>query len=350
MAIKSPVHKILLTLLILLVAFILIKGILMFLEMRSGTKPNYEVGKHMGATKCGQCHQEIYRQWSENSAHAEATENKPFLNFKDKFTGNFVFNAMMGEAMCYACHGSKEVNEGVNCETCHGLALPDVPIMQTHETKYKPGMSRMRSGQFCSGCHNMQSPLSGDAILSLYEEWLESEAAQEGVTCQKCHMKPGGGNFAYHGFDSVSRNIGIYNGEDLALKDVVIDFPHISLNVQNLVTGHAIPAVGPSRILVLQIILLDFGGNEVHSIKETFGKYYELMPLLGIMPNSEIKNTQLQSGEVRNLSYILPSSIKDKIDKADLTFRFYDVSDDHQGDIKKAHHVSEPFITKQISF
>ncbi|KKM08210.1 hypothetical protein LCGC14_1726180, partial [marine sediment metagenome] len=62
------------------------------------------------------------------------------------------------------------------------------------------------------------------------------------------------------------------------------------------------------------------------------------------------RNTQLQSGEVRNLSYTLPSELMDKIDKAELTFRFYDVSDDHQGDITRAHHVSEPFIIKQITF
>ena len=351
MTMKSPaILKALTALVLILIALFLYKGVPMFNEIRSGTKPNYEVGKHMGAEKCGQCHPQIYRQWSRNSAHAKATETRPFLDFKDKFTGNFMFNAMMGEAMCYACHGSKEVSEGVNCETCHGLAAPDEPIMQTHEKKYKPGLDRMRSGQFCSGCHNLTSPFSGDALLSVYSEWLESEAAQKGLTCQKCHMRPRGGDFAYHGFDSVSRNIGIYNGEDLALKDIVLDFPQISLKVQNLVTGHAIPAVGPSRILVLEISLFGFDGKEAHSITETFGKYYNLMPVFGIMPNSEIRNTQLQSGEVRNLSYTLPSELMDKIDKAELTFRFYDVSDDHQGDITRAHHVSEPFIIKQITF
>jgi len=350
MANKSHARKIVLALLVLLVSFFLYKGTVMFLEMRSGTKPNYEVGEHLGAKKCGQCHEEIYKQWSENSAHAEATVNEPFLSFLDKFTDVAVFDAMMGEAMCYACHGSKQVNEGVNCETCHGLAPPDVPIMQTHETKYTPGMPRMRSGQFCAGCHNMTSPLSGDAILSVYDEWLGSEAAQKGVTCQKCHMRPRASESAYHGFDSVSRNLGIYNSEDIALRDIVLNFPQISLNVQNLVTGHAIPAVGPSRIMVLQVRLFDFDGNEVHSIQETFGKYYELMPMLGTMPNKEIKNTQLQGGEVRKLSYSLPMSLKEKINKAELTLRFYDVSDDHQGDIKMAHHVSDPFITQLITF
>ncbi len=348
---KSPaLLKALIALVLILIALFSYKGVPMINEISSVKKPNYEVGKQLGSIKCAQCHPQIYSQWSDNSAHAEATENRPFLDFKDKFTANFMFNAMMGEAMCYACHGSKEANEGVNCETCHGLASPQEPIMQTHEKKYKPGMDRMRSGQFCSGCHNMQSPLSGDAILSVYDEWLESEAAQKGVTCQKCHMRPRGGGLAYHGFDSVSRNIGIYNDEDLALKDIVLDFPHLSLKVQNLVTGHAIPAVGPSRILVLQISLLDSDGKEAHSITETFGKYYALMPVFGIMPNSEIRNTQLQSGEVRNLSYTLPSELMDKIAQAELTLRFYDVSDAHQGDITKAHSVSEPFITKQITF
>ncbi|MEE9170068.1 MAG: multiheme c-type cytochrome [bacterium] len=318
-------------------------------EMQAGKIPHYEIGEHLGAEKCGECHEEIYNQWSQNSAHAVATTNEPFLNFKDKFTGNFAFNAMMGESMCYACHGSKEINEGVNCETCHGTVIPDdVSIEETHERKYSPGRARLKSQEFCAGCHTMKSPFSGDPILSLYFEWQKSEAAKRGITCQGCHMQPRGSDELYHGFDSVSRNIDIYR-DDLSLHDIELNFPRLILTIKNHVLGHAIPAVGPSRILVLEVSVLNSDGVEILSIVRTFGKYYELMPLMGIMPNKLIENSQLQSGETRSLSFSLPASTKGRISKALFTLRFYDVSDDHQGDITKAHWISEPFLTEEVN-
>jgi hypothetical protein len=74
------------------------------------------------------------------------------------------------------------------------------------------------------------------------------------------------------------------------------------------------------------------------------------MPLAGLMTNKLKENTQLQSDEVRPLEFKLPSSLEGKISKAVFLLRFYDVSDDHQGDIKKAHRISEPFFEEEFSF
>lgn len=326
-------HK--LTYFIMLVAFLTFTSCTMYRSIQVMKKTRYEDGEHLGAEKCGECHEEIYNQWSQNSAHAVATTNKPFLDFKDKFTGNFMFNAMMGESMCYACHGSKEVNEGVNCETCHGTMIPDVSIEETHERKYSTDRTRMKTAEFCAGCHD------------IYFEWQKSEAAKRGITCQGCHMQPRGTDEAYHGFDSVSRIIDIYR-DDVSLHDIELNFPRLSLAIENHVSGHAIPAGGPTRILVLEISLLDTDRVETFNIVHTFGKYYELMPLIGIMPNKLIENSQLQSSETRSLSFTLPSSTKGKISEAVFTLRFYDVSPDHQGDITKAHRVSEPFLKEEV--
>jgi hypothetical protein len=333
----------------LLTMFLAVTSCDMYKEIQGMKEPLYEVGEHKGARYCAECHEDIYNQWSQNSAHAVATTNEPFLDFKDKFTDNFLFNAMMGEPMCYSCHGSKEVNEGVNCETCHGTVIPNVSIEETHEKKYIPGRGKMKAPEFCVGCHTMESLISGDLILSLYSEWQRSEAAKRGITCQGCHMKPREGDEHYHGFDSVSRNVGIYR-DDLKLKDIKLDFPQLRLTIENRVTGHAIPAVGPSRVLVLEISLLDSEGVETYKVIQTFAKYFELMPLTGLMPNKLKENTQLQSGEIRPLEFKLPSSLKGKITKAVLMLRFYDVSDDHQGDIKKAHWISKPIFEEEVSF
>ncbi len=68
------------------------------------------------------------------------------------------------------------------------------------------------------------------------------------------------------------------------------------------------------------------------------------------MPHKLTENTQLQSGEVRALSFTLPTALKDQVSTAVLTLRFYDVADDHQGDISQAHWISEPILEQGISF
>ncbi|MFQ5864927.1 MAG: multiheme c-type cytochrome [bacterium] len=315
----------------------------MYHFFQAAKKPRYEVGEHKGAQFCADCHQEIYDQWLQNSVHAEATTNTRFLDYKNKITSNFMLNAMMGEEFCYACHGSKEVNEGVNCETCHGTVIPNVSIEETHEKKFKPRRENLRKPDSCTKCHEMEDG------MTTYREWQKSEAAKQGITCQGCHMKPRESGVPYHGFDSVSRtrNVGIYR-DDLKIKDININFPQFSLAIENRVMGHAIPASGPSRVLVLEISFLDLKGVETYKIVQTFAKYFELIPIVGIFPAKLIENTQLQSGEARQLSFTLPSSLAGQISKAVLTLRFYDVSDDHAGDLNKAHWISEPILEGEV--
>ncbi|NIM99508.1 MAG: hypothetical protein GTO24_15985 [candidate division Zixibacteria bacterium] len=134
----------------------------MYLFYRAESKPRYEVGQYKGARFCADCHQEIYDQWFENSSHAEANNNPRFFSFKDKVTGNFVTNFIIGDANCHACMGPREVPEGVNCEICHGLVIPTASIEETHEKKFKPGLKDVKKPAFCATCH--QFPESGEGM------------------------------------------------------------------------------------------------------------------------------------------------------------------------------------------
>jgi hypothetical protein len=315
----------------------------MYKSMQAIKEPRYEVGEHKGAQFCAPCHREAYDQWSRNSRHAVATTNKNFLKTRDDVKKSFMLNFMMGEESCYACHGSKEADEGVDCETCHGLVIPDVPIMETHEKKYKPGRSMLKEPDFCAKCHELEPPL-----MSPYSDWQKSQAAEDGITCQGCHMAPRSGVHTYHGFDSVMHDVGIYRG-DLVIKDIKFDLPRFSLTVENRIKGHGVPAGGPSRVLVLEISFMDQEGAVLQRVAEKFYKKFKLMPLVGGMPTNElIEDTQLKSSEARPLSYTLRPPVKDKVKRALVTLRFYDVSDEYQGDIEKAHWVSEPIIEEEV--
>ena len=139
------------------------------------------------------------------------------------------------------------------------------------------------------------------------------------------------------------RDVGIFRDE-LTIANVVLQFPRLSLTIRNHVTGHAIPASGGTRILALEVRLLDSEGKQAHEIVHTFGKRFALMPLSGLFPNRLIRNNQLQSDEARRLEFNLPSSLRGRIAEAEILLRFYSVSDEHQGDLSHAHWVSEPIL------
>ncbi len=342
---KRLIFFMLLVAFLIVVAYSAVISSATYKELQAMKKPRYDVGEHKGAELCAGCHQEIYDQWLQNSVHAVANTNPRFRDYKDLFTGSFILNTMFGEEFCYACHGSKENYEGVNCEICHGTMIQDVPIMETHEKKFKPGRENLKKPDFCAKCHEFPD------AMTPYSDWQRSEAAKKGLTCQGCHMKPREGEILYHGFDSISRsrNVTKYR-DDLEIKDINLDFPQFSLAIENRVISHGVPESGPSRILVLEISFLDSEGAEVHKIVQTFAKYYELMPIVGILPWTLIENTQLQSGEVRPLNFTLPSSLEGQISKAVLTLRFYDVSDEHTGDLNKANWISDPILEEEVSF
>ena len=309
--------------------------------LKSLKVPRYESGESKGAKFCGNCHQQIYNEWKTKSRHAIATTNESFLSFKKKITDSFMLNVMFGEEMCFACHGNKESDEGVNCEICHGLVIPGVPITETHERKFIPGRAELKKSEFCAKCHELEQ------AMTVYSDWQNSAAASNNITCQQCHMKPLEGQKRYHGFDTIVISKDIYR-DDLAIENIKIHFPEISLSVVNNISGHAIPAAGPSRVLALTISLLDQQETELYSISESFTKKFSLIPIAGIMPYKLIENTQLQSNETRKINLTIPESFKEKAKKVVISLKIYEVSDDHQGDITKAHWISEPIVYKEI--
>ncbi|MDH3318063.1 MAG: cytochrome c family protein [Betaproteobacteria bacterium] len=315
----------------------------MYIGMMSTKTPKYELGEHRGAAVCGTCHSKIYKEWLGHSRHAVATTNESFLRTRDYVEGNLFLGMMMGEESCYACHGIKGGAEGINCEICHGPAAPGLSITQLHETTYRPDLSAMKEKDFCAKCHELFPPL-----MSPYSQWLESKAAEEGLTCQGCHMAPVDG-IAYHGFDSIMHNPGIYE-DDLVLRDINLTFPNISMVVENRIKGHGMPSGGPSRVLVLEISVTDDQGKELHKVVDTFYRKFELYPeMLGSMPSAVvIEDTTLKSLEARAMSYALPAKIEGKMRKAAITLRFYDVADQYQGNIEKAHWISGPVVTAEL--
>lgn len=306
-------------------------------------QPRYELGEHKGAAFCGSCHQEIFEEWQTKSRHAVSTTAESVRNVMENLGEHAILNFVLrGEDMCYACHGPEVPNAGVDCETCHGPALPDASIRVTHEEKFVPGRSALQREDFCATCHEIPG------FVTPYADWQQSEAARDGVTCQGCHMRATEDGHAYHGFDSFVIDESIYDG-DVSLDDARFDFPNLTLAVTNHIRGHSLPAGGPTRILALELSVRDGSGVELYADTATFAKYHSLVPILGFWPAKIIADTQLKSGESRRLSLTVPTELRGRVGSVQLALRFYEVADEHEGDLDKAYYVSGPVVAKEIA-
>jgi hypothetical protein len=311
--------------------------------------PRYQTGKSEGAAFCATCHPDTYDQWRLHSRHAQATSSKTFRAAREEILDNPVLGGFMSHKMCHSCHGDPDRNAGIDCIGCHGAPLPDVDIMVTHEQKYTPRLKQvMRKDDFCARCHQVAMPITGVPLTTVHSEWRASPAARHGQTCQSCHMPKEDGSYAFHGFSTLVRNPGLYQGR-LALGQLRVVENQLRLTVANRVAGHAIPAGGPTRVLALELELKDAGGKIVHRDTRRFFKHFSMVPIVGGVPFMLIDNSQLQAGEKRRVGFDLPAAALAVAREARLALRMYEVADKYEGDIGQAHWRSAPLATARLA-
>jgi nitrate/TMAO reductase-like tetraheme cytochrome c subunit len=194
------------------------------------------------AAQCGQCHQQIYDEWS-SSQHAYSSISPMFHAFEQKFQE--LTKGTVG-TFCVRCHQqvgtqlgenrqtplwamSQISREGVTCITCHRvkeqygkvngerrvepgkifdpvygsgeksvikdiLANKDTYSVKTSKdgrgTDIHNGMMtnpQITKSEFCVSCHQVAVNL-GIKLEIVWDQYRDSPARQAGVTCQDCHM------------------------------------------------------------------------------------------------------------------------------------------------------------------
>ena len=178
------------------------------------------------AKECAACHPTHYEQWS-RSMHAYAQHSPAFEAFTLTLTertggtlGTFCtrchtpIGVSLGEtASTRNIHRSRISMEGVTCVVCHRLQRPyykasgrlpvapgqvnDVclfgpfenPVQLDGNTHPAAGSQHLTSAAFCGACHDVTSP-EGVRLEEAFSEWQNSPAAEDGFTCQHCHMGP----------------------------------------------------------------------------------------------------------------------------------------------------------------
>lgn len=194
------------------------------------------------AIECGECHPRVFAEWS-SSNHAYASVSPMFHKFEQAI--NDLTQGTIG-TFCVRCHQqagtqmgeprelplwerSQVAREGVTCITCHrvdqeygkvdgerhiipgpitdpvygsgvgedyadviadpdryGLITADKPDgRRIHEAPIE--FAPIRESEFCVSCHQVAVNL-GIKLEVVWDQYRNSPAAKEGITCQDCHM------------------------------------------------------------------------------------------------------------------------------------------------------------------
>jgi hypothetical protein len=272
---------------------------------------------------CGNCHAEIYREWSV-SGHARSARGRHFRNLYEgtdwqgraAVSWGLLEQHPLGAGVCSSCHAPTVRDDdpalydlrhlqgvtlqGVHCDYCHkitgqgdgtiGLShgrfnlrllrpergklfLGPLDDVDRGEDAYTPFYHDSR---YCASCH--EGVVFGVPVYTTYSEWLASPARRQGLQCQDCHMTPTGRmtNIAPgHGGkrrDPISLgNHRFFDGDQAAMLrrclqvDAVLEpregavHLHLAIHVDGV--GHRVPTGFVDRHLILLVEGSDTAGQ-----------------------------------------------------------------------------------------
>ena len=204
--------------------------------------PAFDESLYPTASQCGECHKQIYDEWS-SSSHANASISPMFHKFEQKFqnltqgtVGTFCVRChqqvgtQLGEARQAPLWERSQISrEGVTCITCHRVkeqygkvngerrvepgkiyepvygsgeksVIDDVLAdKETYSVKTSTegrgndihkGMitnDQITKSEFCVSCHQVAVNL-GIKLEIVWDQYRDSPARKAGVSCQDCHM------------------------------------------------------------------------------------------------------------------------------------------------------------------
>jgi hypothetical protein len=327
------------------------------------------------ATVCKQCHEDIYRDWSQ-SMHAHARKAWYFSHKVASERMGMTCNNEQGRAIaCDTCHEPAGVYpfgavmqgsppalaaiEGVTCDVCHRITEVKAtgeftfgaqdtklgPYSDARSPYHKTARSALiEKSDFCVACHGQLSNLNGLVVCDTVRTWRESRYAAEGKTCQSCHMPAATGAAATgpgappdapkdralhrHTFRGPHSDPSLLR-EAATLEQEVAKTPHggleVRITVTNSGTGHDLPSGLPERLITLKVLAKDAAGRIVwqnwredayrEDRQAAFG-LFGFSPLGGPVPPmgaARIDNLSLLPHQSRVLAYRLPPETAAKV-------------------------------------
>jgi len=323
------------------------------------------------ATVCKQCHEQIYRDWSQ-SMHAHAREAWYFAHkVGSERMGMACFNENKVAIACQTCHEPAGVyplgavlqkappavaaTDGVSCDICHRITevkgtgefafgpkdTKRGPYKDAtspyHKTAYAP---LVQKSDFCVACHGQLNNLNGLNVCDTVRTWSESRYSREGKTCQSCHMPAATGAAASgpavppgtptnrplhrhvfrgpHSDPTILREAAKLAQTVAKTQDGGLE---IHVSVTNSGAGHDLPTGLPDRLITLKVEAKDSAGKVVwqnwrndpyrEDRQAAFG-LFGFNPKGGEVPPmgaSRLDRLNLMPDATRALAYRLPADI-----------------------------------------
>ena len=153
---------------------------------------------YVGAKKCKTCHMKQYKSWAETKMAQAFDVLKPGERAEAKTKAGLDTNKdNTADAKCLKCHTTgygqtggypaykatfdeaeaklAKNNSGIGCEACHGAGSKYAPYKKDHEDYKRPdvialGLKLPVSADNCTGCHNSESPTTGDDYVFDFEK------------------------------------------------------------------------------------------------------------------------------------------------------------------------------------
>ena len=318
---------------VLTVMLVLCQPLVVFAEDGNNTRvdvPPPSSPHEVSSKLCGECHQEIYKEWA-GSMHGKSTA------LDDPIHGAF-YRKVMGDPtqegvkskkgkypVCLRCHAPNAAlsnttkldakpafREGVNCVFCHtvtgfkGTKKPDgklrlgqaayeisntalqapsgknystLPADQNgspvslpfHPFPMEGGSAAVfKTNAICMGCHDRRNNFHGVPLCATGDEIKEANSS---VTCQSCHMPMVNGHANHsmaggHDGNMIRRAVVL----DLALTEKDGGY-EATVKMKNLLP-HKFPTGAPFRIAYLKLAAYDADGKllwqnyETHPLKD----------------------------------------------------------------------------------
>jgi hypothetical protein len=131
---------------------------------------------------------------------------------------------------------------------------------------------------YCAPCH--QFSMWGTPIYQSFDEWLKSPYAEQGITCQKCHMPPNGDTYfalpEVGGLEHPPERIPSHLDRgaldvDLLQNSVEMtvtarqagDRIEATVRITNTQAGHHVPTDHPGRQMILTVRAVDAQGHDL---------------------------------------------------------------------------------------
>ena len=333
-------------------------------------------GEFTSAKRCGDCHTDIYRVWS-SSLHANSWMNETFQTSLKELESR-----SKSAESCTNCHSpvvtysqkppaQQTVNEGVTCDWCHSIRDVDIgrkpmlvslevgagkygPVPNAQSTGHQAVYSQLHSAsEVCSGCHEYENS-EGLKVLGTFSEWLASDFAKAGMTCQRCHMplttlhvvdprvkREPASSVNLHKMPGGHSQDQLFKALDLRITELTRRGAgiHVEVLVHNKGAGHSVPTGMPTRRIILTT---DVDGSRSGKQKQTRVYGTTVQDRSGAIVDHDsavitsgakfVANTRLQPAERRIESFDFKIDPDENLDvRTTLTYRYDPFGDGRPG-------------------